>query len=54
MSNWQKRLDELCLNKENVEVEFKSGKGGFPGSFWETFSAFANTDGGIIIIGGDF
>ncbi|MBE6417952.1 MAG: AAA family ATPase [Akkermansiaceae bacterium] len=51
MSNWQKRLDELCLNKENVEVEFKSGKGGFPGSFWETFSAFANTDGGIIIIG---
>lgn len=36
---------------ENEELEFKGGKGGFPGSFWETYSAFANSNGGVIVIG---
>lgn len=44
-------LDELLANKESGEVEFKSAKGGFPGSFWETYSSFANTDGGVVIFG---
>ena len=33
----------LCQKKEGAEVEFKSALGGFPGSFWETYSAFAKT-----------
>lgn len=44
-------LDEMLQNKESHEVEFKSAKGGFPGSFWETYSSFANTDGGVVIFG---
>ena len=44
-------INEEFLPEEYHELEYKSGKDGFPKEIWKTYSAFANTNSGIIIIG---
>ena len=44
-------LKKLIKAGENGVVEFKRGRGGVPGDFWPSYSAFANTDGGVIVLG---
>ncbi|MFT4940999.1 MAG: ATP-dependent DNA helicase RecG [Paraglaciecola sp.] len=51
-----KTLDDIAVLKESSELECKQasgkdGRGAVPKDMWESYCAFANTDGGNIILG---
>jgi ATP-dependent DNA helicase RecG len=40
----------LQSSTEGLDTEFKSARGGMPGSFWESYASMANTQGGTIVL----
>ncbi len=51
-----RNLEDMSLLAETVELECKlahgqDGKGDLPKDFWPTYSAFANTYGGVVLLG---
>lgn len=47
----KKTIQEALLKGERVTLECKRAKAEVPKSVWQTYSAFANTIGGLILLG---
>lgn len=48
--------NHLDILQESIEIECKlatgkDGRGSLPSAFWESYSAFANTNGGVVVLG---
>ena len=46
-----RQIERLVKQGEVVHTECKDASGGLPDALWESYSSFANTDGGVIILG---
>lgn len=52
MKNWDELLTEIYKG-EKIDMECKKARNSVPDSVYETYSSFANTKGGIIVLGVD-
>ena len=46
-----KEIFDLLKYGEHIHLECKKAETKLPNSVWETYSSFANTDGGVILLG---